>query len=790
MVSWFVSEAAKSAETYYKYSRSMKKGRAVMSPFSIKKIGDGLFDVRLNQKMFDADSSFLCIEHYSITDDFYDNDDNLNLHYIKRKLYSIIKLSDDKLSFMMEIKQPLLSIFENLPLSVISFVSDLTFLIKNVWKWYEKYGRFIDVPPSPSLPENKFFSRGCESEQQKEAIRVALSHNISYIWGAPGTGKTQIVLADCVLSYSNKNSQVLVLAPTNSAIEQTLRSIIKAMKEQNLPIDSLYRLGTASSSFAAEYGGICERLDRQTMIETLQKELSDLLSKQDKQNCAQSKRRKCENFFNRYESFQSFCNEEQLFKAKIVSLEQSVKDYKSEIKPLNEEIYTHKAAIKKINHRMSTLGFKIKKLFNKDEFIELSQKIEYLSTCIKNTEETIIDLSAGLEVSKSKLNSARESLEKIQSKRYKALSDIQALCLDEFKSFESAKKAKELFTNLQTEFQDSPFSEDLDQRISDKKAQLDAVSSESKKILGKKNIFCATVDYFYSHYQSLADIGFSSSSLSHVFLDEAAYCSMIKAGILFSLKAPVTFFGDHMQLPPICEADASSLRDEASGLFLWSISSLYFPQIFDFDSNIHKLYRSYADMLSPSTENLTIASLPYTYRFGDNLATILDKHIYHNGFSGSKEFDTQIISFNAFRSPSDQRSKENHNEAKVIHDFIKENALTNYAVLTPYKNQRQLLVSTLRNITNPDNILTIHGSQGREWDTIILSVVESGSLFMMDSQSPKGLHILNTAISRAQKRIVVVCNQDYWYSQGNSQLISDLILSAKKKEIPSFSSNK
>ena len=73
-------------------------------------------------------------------------------------------------------------------------------------------------------------------------------------------------------------------------------------------------------------------------------------------------------------------------------------------------------------------------------------------------------------------------------------------------------------------------------------------------------------------------------------------------------------------------------------------------------------------------------------------------------------------------------------------------------------------------------IHTIHSTQGREWDTVVLSVVDGEKPLLMDSQNRAvhGLEVLNTAVSRAKKRLVIVCDTACWQGR-RGRLLSDLI---------------
>ena len=62
----------------------------------------------------------------------------------------------------------------------------------------------------------------------------------------------------------------------------------------------------------------------------------------------------------------------------------------------------------------------------------------------------------------------------------------------------------------------------------------------------------------------------SHTSYSHVFVDEAAYLSVIKFMATFSLHIPIALFGDHMQLPPVCELSPQKrfLSDDSDAAYL------------------------------------------------------------------------------------------------------------------------------------------------------------------------------------------------------------------------------
>lgn len=148
-----------------------------------------------------------------------------------------------------------------------SVVTDLSFLVRNVMDYYQRYGEKIALPeraPSFSDDEVLYPSSPCPTEEQRKAVRTVLSSPVSYVWGAPGTGKTQEVLAAAVASYLLKGKRVAVIAPTNNAVEQVLRGLVSAIEADprlSSAIDSdrdILRLGTATEPFSSEHPGMCE----------------------------------------------------------------------------------------------------------------------------------------------------------------------------------------------------------------------------------------------------------------------------------------------------------------------------------------------------------------------------------------------------------------------------------------------------------------------------------------------------------------------------------------------------
>ena len=140
----------------------------------------------------------------------------------------------------------------------IKLFSDLKFLITNLEIFFKKAERFALPSIKPCVVPTQKTIKDYLNEEQKNALLCALNTPFSYIWGAPGSGKTQVVLFEALLCYIYEGLPVCVLAPTNSALEQVLSALIRKFDELGLNREKILRLGTPSNSFLEKYTEVCD----------------------------------------------------------------------------------------------------------------------------------------------------------------------------------------------------------------------------------------------------------------------------------------------------------------------------------------------------------------------------------------------------------------------------------------------------------------------------------------------------------------------------------------------------
>ena len=85
-----------------------------------------------------------------------------------------------------------------------------------------------------------------------------------------------------------------------------------------------------------------------------------------------------------------------------------------------------------------------------------------------------------------------------------------------------------------------------------------------------------------------------------------------------------------------------------------------------------------------------------------------------------------------------------------------------------------LIVRMNYSLVHQEKLLTVHKSQGREWDTVIVSLADEPPGYYTNSNLENGLHVLNTALSRAKKKLILVGDLTKWRNQPR-QMIAEII---------------
>ncbi len=587
------------------------------------------------------------------------------------------------------------------PGTKVRIISDMKFLIIALGDFYKRYGKYLTLPlhyPETGAPEFPEGSR--PTRDQKRAVDCILGSRMSYIWGAPGTGKTQLVLSTCIRACLDAGMRVAVFAPTNNSVEQVLSGLIKSFGDDSSILDGIVRLGVPTREFVKAHPSMCEN------------------------NQADRRMQQC---------FESADNlSEVMYERCISELEQEVIELARDIMML-EEGDDGKVILR--NHR------KMMKRF---------QDLSGLFLMFPETRDLVRMIDH---------EDIRVIMGKLVSFLYEKERPVSNI--DEYDSWSDADL---IGTMLQFE--------------------QDAEEFRKKTIEGRvhdSKIIASTPQQFISRFRPKGSEEDPRMELDvdHIFLDEAGYCGLLQALSLFTNGVPVTFLGDHMQLPPVSQIDEALLEDSArrngtlKDAYLWSMSALYCEQMLT--DGPGSLKTSFLESIPPAMTMTGRADLTESHRFGSNLAAILDRYVYRNGITGVSGSDLKLECIDAICEERDGR--ENKGEAFGIREYLDRNPIEpdKVAILTPYTVQLRLLRKVLGRKYR-DSVMTVHSSQGREWPVVILSVADNGvesrdvPFRFTSSATEIGVRVINTAVSRAKDVLVIACDRDFWSEKGDEMI--------------------
>ncbi len=266
-----------------------------------------------------------------------------------------------------------------------------------------------------------------------------------------------------------------------------------------------------------------------------------------------------------------------------------------------------------------------------------------------------------------------------------------------------------------------------------------------------------------------------SLHFDHVIVDEAGYAPLAKVIPLCSLHCPISLLGDHRQLPPVYEG-----KNHVKSKCYWGTSALYLEDAFE-----PEIGTSFTALLGRSKKpprfvKLSKSELRHSYRFGETLAALLDRHFYEIGLHSRAPVQTSIDVIGCGPVVSPQRKKrENYGERDAIVQAVREwlnqheDGPRTLAVLSPYVAQVKLLQDALSHHfgNHPAyylvDVSTVHKAQGREWDTVFFSASDTTRLqdngpWFSDTSRTEGSLLVNTAISRAKTRLRIFFDVEDW----------------------------
>lgn len=632
---------------------------------------------------------------------------------------------------------------------------DETQLLRNIRETIVKIKENEENPPL--ILANKVFGLDkiksnlfqCDSlpsslnNSQKNAIKLSLGSDVTFIWGPPGTGKSA-TLGTIAKLLMKSNKSILISAHTNEAVDGLMEKIIEDIPASNLSEGEILRWRTTQS----------EKIKHITPSAIISNKIEDLNNKREKLTLEMAKiENELENLKKKYHILNDklsrlyeLLDEEKKLKSILDNNNFLLKEKQILASNINNQIYEITKLIKK--HEKSNM---IIKLIKKRKISKLKDNLSKLNVDYNCLLEELKVINESFIINKGLYKELIDELEKYK----KELSDLH---ISE-KELYLIKQNIEKLTAVKTKI-----SKDIDKI----QLEMDSLKGYEYELLQKSKILGTTLTTatINSHLRK--------KSFDVVIVDEVSMAPCPSLYATCSLgKEKVILCGDFYQLSPI------SISNRAK----WLSNS-----IFDIKGITDKI---------KNNENIKeLAILDTQYRTHPQIANSIVDIVYHgklfNGLnSNHKNFYSQHLSpypgyqcilidtsnNESISNPWCKRKNGswiNENTAEIaIKLTIKalNSGIKSIGIITPYREQATLYKSKIKELK--ENYInckieaaTVHKYQGRQMDMIIFDIVDGYGKHNLTPllngyHGSEAMRLINVATTRAIGKFIVIADVNY-----------------------------
>lgn len=544
------------------------------------------------------------------------------------------------------------------------------------------------------MPRQVYYPFGCNASQ-KAAVESALTHQVSIIQGPPGTGKTQTIL-NIVANLILSNKSVLIVSNNNSAVA----NVAEKLQKENLGF-IVAQLGNAENkeAFIKNQQPHCPVLDK--WILTNISNQTKLLEKAFK---ALS---------------QGFKDQTQLaqLKAEYHALVRE-KHYRdlldTEFLPGSD--WLNKKSSKKLIKLLTRCQFLEDKSKQPNSLFRLKWSLllgPSAYSFLKNDTTPIIE-----SLQKSYYQSRKKEIERLERKIKKRLSStdlkqsVQTLTVCSLQLLKH-KIARRYNGNPRFKFTHL----DLKKRTKDFLTEYPVVLS--------------------STYMSNSNIS-PNYVFDYVIMDEASQVDIKTGALALSCASNAVIVGDDKQLPNVVS------KEEA--LALHAIQQYYsVPECYN--TVTHSFLRSCTEVFKGAPTTL----LREHYRCHPKIIEFCNQRFYDGELISMTKDSGEKDVLHVIKTAKGDHARRHFNQREI--DVIQKEVLPYYkdkdslGIITPYRDQAEAINKAL----GMDIASTVHKYQGRECDTIIMSMVDNTPTEFSDDAN-----LMNVAISRAKSQLCIV----------------------------------
>lgn len=560
------------------------------------------------------------------------------------------------------------------------------------------------------LPKQVYYAFGCNTSQ-KEAVEAALTHQVSVIQGPPGTGKTQTIL-NIIANLLIAGKTVLVVSNNNSAVN----NVAEKLEHKGLGF-IVAKLGSVQKKeeFVAD-----------------QQPLPDMSSWHI--DASSSVKQWVKDALN---------NVSQGFSAQLRQAELRA-EYDALLK---EATYNEKLATNSIDcdWLYSKSSSKIMELLSYYQ-IRQSKQIPSVFFRIKWALKLGVPMFSFLQKDVSDVIASLENAYYIVRK-----AEIEK----ELQSVESTLQSVDIKENLRL-LRDYSL-----QILKNEIAEHYHVGTRTAFTI--KNIKAKTEDLLREYPVVLSTTYSAKSCISkdmvfdYVIMDEASQVDIKTGALALSCAMNAVIVGDDKQLPNVVS------QEEA--LALQAIQLTY-----KVDDRYNEVTHSFLQSCVEVFKGIPVTLLREHYRCHPKIIEFCNQHFYNGELVAMTDDNGEDNVLQVVQTVEGNHARGHFNQREI--DVIVQEVLPQCAdsgsigIITPYRQQADEINKAL----GKDIASTVHKYQGRECDTIIMSMVDNKPTEFSDDSN-----LLNVAISRAKTHLYVVTNSNEMPKESNLAQLIDYV---------------
>ena len=620
----------------------------------------------------------------------------------------------------------------------------------------------LNLPASPSPP----------NDDQLAAIRAACGSDVHFIWGPPGTGKTQTI-GFLIVALLRRNLRVLVVSHTNVATDHAIRNAANLLRDsEDYQSGRLVRFGNTSG-----------HVNLPPMV--IPKDIADRLGKE--------------------------------LKEQLAKLQSDLQKIQAELKTLRE-IEAQLLRQKEAARKLAALDGNLRQ--SQRELEEAKSRASKLSTQLEHAEEKLAEAKSAGKLKRlvRGLNPAKLQVVVANLKGELAVvqNSMAAAAPNRAEILVAIDRAREEQQRCANEAQSLLSQHNLDvgglsaricqlsKQAEESTAEVRAIEAEleevSAKILRDAKVIATSLT------KATISKQMDDQKFDAIVVDEASMAPM--ASLYFatgraSQKAIVV--GDFRQLPPICISDDTEMAKKWLGRDIFAQAGI--QSAVDKGKQeqrltmLHRQYRMHPEIMRVTN------SIFYNGRLTDNLGAEVLQNIgetlERSPFTRSPFIIYDVSSTNPWSSRLEQGGRYNLYSAVLSAELAKravQAGIKNIGIISPYSAHARLTKmikdesggsEELRRQLKSLQVSTVHRFQGLEEDVIIFDIGEGpmpryGPSPLVDgweleSQAAK---LINVSITRSKAQIVVVANLQYLASKLRSDAILIKVLNEIRRRNP------